>query len=94
LAAAQFFQAADQIVVLGDQGIKEQGTWQDIKVKTASITKFISGSQGKGGTVLTTNFNKLGAQFRAKEEAEVDLSRQTGDLGLYGIIRAHNSEHN
>ncbi|KFX93219.1 hypothetical protein O988_06925 [Pseudogymnoascus sp. VKM F-3808] len=82
--STQYFQAADQIVVLGDHGIKEQGTWQAIQVKAVSIAKFTPGPQSKSDVVLSTNFDQLRTQFRAKDEAEVDLARQTGDLALYG----------
>ncbi|TVY93597.1 ABC transporter [Lachnellula willkommii] len=81
---AQYFQAADHIVVLGDHGIKEQGNWQGIKGKASSIAKFTSSSQGKHDPGQSVNFDKLSAQTRAKDEAEVDLARQTGDSALYG----------
>jgi ATP-binding cassette subfamily C (CFTR/MRP) protein 1 len=72
-------------VVLGDHEIKEQGTWQEIQVKTASVAKFSPSSQDKN-TVLSANFDQLRAQFRATAEAEKDLARQTGDIALYGIV--------
>jgi hypothetical protein len=80
----QYFQAADHIVVLGDHGIKEQGAWQDIKIKAASIAKFTSKSQVNNDPVLSSGFDKLGAQVRAKDEAAFDLARKTGDFALYG----------
>ena len=86
LDSAQYFQAADQIVILGDHKIQEQGTWQAIKAKAASMTKFIPNSHEKDDIALSANFDKLRAQFRAKDEAEVDLNRQTGDLALYGTV--------
>jgi hypothetical protein len=76
-------------LVLGDHGIKEQGTWQEIQVKTASVAKFTISPQDKN-TVLSANFDQLRAQFRATDEAETDLARQTGDLALYGIVMAKN----
>lgn len=82
--AAQYFQAADHIVVLGDHGIKEQGNWQTIEGKASSIAKFTSSSQSKYNISQSANFDKLTAQTRAKDEAEVDLARQTGDSALYG----------
>lgn len=88
LIVAQYFQAADQIVVLGHQGIKEQGTWQDIKVKASSIEKFASEPHASNNALLSSNFDQLNAQVRAKNEAEVDLSRQTGDFALYGTAHA------
>ena len=75
-------------MVLWDHGIKEQGTWQAIQGKAASIAKFTTSPQGKNDSVLSAKFDQLRAQFRAKDEAEVDLARQTGDLALYGIISA------
>ncbi|TVY42741.1 ABC transporter [Lachnellula subtilissima] len=82
--AAQYFQAADHIVVLEDHGIKEQGNWQTIEGKASSIAKFTSSSQSKYDLSQSANFDKLSAQTRAKDEAEVDLARQTGDSALYG----------
>ncbi|KAI1427713.1 putative ABC transporter [Xylaria sp. FL1777] len=82
--SSQYFQSANHIVVLGEHGIIDQGSWQDIKVKAASIAKFSSGRPVKENAVLSANFDKLSAQVRAKDETEVDLSRQTGDPALYG----------
>lgn len=82
--AAQYFQDADHIVVLGDRGIKEQGAWQDIKIKAASIAKFSSNRQSNNDPMLSSGFDKLSAQVRAKDEAAADLARRTGDLALYG----------
>ena len=83
-AIAQFFQAADQIVVLGDHKVVEQGTWENFKFKAASIAKFSSSHQSKDNAILSANFDKLSAQFRTKDEAEIDLTRQSGDSALYG----------
>jgi ATP-binding cassette subfamily C (CFTR/MRP) protein 1 len=75
-------------VVLGDHGIKEQGaSCQEINVNAAATVKFTLGPQDKN-TLLSTKFDQLRAQFRATDEAGVDLSRQTGDLALYGIAMA------
>ncbi|TVY43016.1 ABC transporter [Lachnellula occidentalis] len=82
--SAQYFQAADHIVVLGDHGIKEQGSWQAIQGKASSVAKFTSSSQGRNDPGRSVNFDRLSAQARAKDEAEVDLARQTGDSALYG----------
>ncbi|TVY57487.1 ABC transporter FUM19 [Lachnellula cervina] len=82
--STQYFQAADHIVILEDHGIKEQGNWQTIKGKASSIAKFTSSSQGKHDPGQSVNFDKLSAQTRAKDEAEIDLARQTGDSALYG----------
>ncbi|KAK5653329.1 hypothetical protein OQA88_9020 [Cercophora sp. LCS_1] len=82
--STQFFPLADHIVILGDGGIKEQGKWDEIKSKTAIISKFIPKSHAHDGdAVALPNLANLSAKLRAKEEAEVDLARKTGDLSLY-----------
>ncbi|KAH8684429.1 putative ABC transporter [Tricladium varicosporioides] len=80
----QFFQAADQIFVLGDHGIKGRGTWQEIQAKASFVTKSILGPRGKDDIALSASFDQLRAQLRAKDEAKVDLARQVGDFALYG----------
>ena len=70
-------------MVLGDNRIIDQGSWQSIKTKAISIAKFTSSRHLKDSAVLSKNFDELGAQFRAKDEAEMDLSRQSGDSTLY-----------
>jgi ABC-type Fe3+/spermidine/putrescine transport system ATPase subunit len=84
---AQFFSDADHIVVLGDGEVKEQGPWDKIKGKTAAIAKFIpSGDHFEGFTTAEGVANsKLTAQLRAKDDAEIDLARKTGDIALYGL---------
>lgn len=92
--SAQHFPGADHIVVLGDNGVIDQGSWQNIKVKAASIAKFSPIDYAKDTTMLSTNFDKLAAQLRAKDETEQDLARQSGDPALYayylGFIDAIN----
>jgi ATP-binding cassette subfamily C (CFTR/MRP) protein 1 len=83
LYIAQYFQAADHIVVLGNNRVIDQGNWQNIKSKATSIAKFSSSHHIKDSDILSENFDELGAKVRAKDEAEIDLSRQTGDLTLY-----------
>jgi ATP-binding cassette subfamily C (CFTR/MRP) protein 1 len=67
-------------VVLGDHGIIDQGSWQSIKIKAGSIAKFDSGNRAKDTTLVSATFEKL---VRAKDEAEIDLARQSGDSALY-----------
>lgn len=88
-ALAQHFPGADHIVVLGDNGVIDQGSWQNIKVKAASIAKFSPIDYAKDTTMLSTNFDKLAAQLRAKDETEQDLARQSGDPALYGNCPHH-----
>ena len=84
--SAQFFEAADRVVIIGDGGVKEQGAWWDLKRKGAAIEKFIpsDGSNQSSSDIPAANLAKLSAQLRARDEAAVDLARQTGDITLYG----------
>jgi ATP-binding cassette subfamily C (CFTR/MRP) protein 1 len=70
-------------VILGDRGVVDQGSWQNLIIKAASIAKFASSHTSKENVVLSTNYNKLSAQLRAKDATELDLARQTGDAALY-----------
>ncbi|CRG86131.1 Multidrug resistance-associated protein 6 [Talaromyces islandicus] len=80
----QYFNVADHIVVLEDHRILNQGHWQDIKIGGAPSAKLSSGYRTKDNNILSTNFEKLGAQLLAKDETEMDLSRKSGDPALYG----------
>ncbi|TGO85301.1 hypothetical protein BPOR_0410g00020 [Botrytis porri] len=82
--STQYFQSADHVVVLGDHGITDQGNWQSIQVKSGSIAKFSSGNHVRDNAAVAAAFAKLSAQVRAKDEAEIDLARQSGDSALYG----------
>ncbi|RAH71174.1 putative ABC transporter [Aspergillus aculeatinus CBS 121060] len=92
--SAQYFRSADHIVVLGEHQILDQGRWENLKIKAASIEKFPGTQHTQNNAVLAANFEKLGAQLRAKAETELDLARQTGDPALYayylGFIDAIN----
>lgn len=68
---------------MDDHEIKEQGTWKEIKVKAPNIAKFTVGSNNKNNLFLAADVI-LSAQTRGTDEAEDDLSRQTGDFSLYG----------
>lgn len=73
-------------MVLGDHGIIDQGNWQSIKNKAGAIAKFSLGRQSKDNAVVAAAFDKLGAQVRAKDEAEADFARQSGASALYSDI--------
>ncbi|RAK75330.1 putative ABC transporter [Aspergillus fijiensis CBS 313.89] len=92
--SAQYFRSADHIVVLGEHRILDQGRCENLKIKAASIEKFSGTQHTQNNAVLAANFEKLGAQLRAKAETELDLARQTGDPALYayylGFIDAIN----
>ncbi|KAI0555381.1 putative ABC transporter [Xylaria curta] len=82
--SSQYFQAADHIVVLGNHGIVDQGPWQTIKVKAASLAKCSASHHLSENTNLSASFDKLSAQLRTRDETEIDLARQTGDPAIYG----------
>ncbi|KAI0129811.1 putative ABC transporter [Xylariales sp. AK1849] len=82
--SSQYFQAADHIVVLDNRSIIDQGNWQSLSRKAISVAKFSPGHQVKDNALLAANFDRLGAQVRAKDESEMDLARRSGDPALYG----------
>lgn len=70
-------------MVLGEQGIIDQGHWQDLKVKAAPVAKLSTDHQMKENAILSASFDRLGAQLQTKDETEKDLARQSGDPALY-----------
>ncbi|KAI0410502.1 ABC transporter-like protein [Xylaria grammica] len=81
--SSQYFEAADHVVVLGEHRVLEQGSWENIKIKTGSIFKFSKSHDSKDNPVLSANFDKLSTQVQVKMETEADLARRTGDPALY-----------
>ncbi|KAB5513252.1 ABC transporter-like protein [Coniochaeta sp. 2T2.1] len=84
-SSTHHFPSADNIVLVGNGRVIEQGTWQTLQAKSAAMSKFIPNASSElknDGPVSSTN-NKLQARIRAKDEAETDLARQTGDFALY-----------
>ena len=83
LCLAQFFPAADCVVILEDGKIKAQGSWEAIKHKaSSSIPKFSIQHQLNRGAPPPTS-GGLNAQLQAKEEAQAELTKKSGDLELY-----------
>lgn len=71
-------------MVLENHGILHQGNWQNIQIRGAPSAKLSSSHRTKDNTELSANFENLGNRLRAKDETEMDLSRQSGDPALYG----------
>ncbi|KAI5920739.1 putative ABC transporter [Camillea tinctor] len=84
--SAQYYHLADQIVVLGDRTVKDMGTWQELQDHGVNIPKIIEKihMSQESGAGPSKQFAKARSQLQAKDEAEEDLVRQTGDLALYG----------
>ncbi|KAI1763558.1 putative ABC transporter [Hypoxylon sp. FL1150] len=84
--SAQYYHLADQVVILSDGTVKEKGTWQELQAKGGAIDKFVQKhpTSEESDASSSQEFVKLRSQLRAKDEAEMDLARQTGDLSLYG----------
>ncbi|KAI0535783.1 putative ABC transporter [Xylaria digitata] len=80
--SSQYFEAADNIVVLDQHGVLEQGSWENIKVKAGSISKFSRTHNSKDNPVLSA-FDKLSKLAQVGIETEADLARRTGDPALY-----------
>ena len=80
-------------MVLGDRQVVDQGPWKDLKIQAASVTKFSSHGSEKNAGRISESFNRLNTQLQIKEEAEVDLSRQSGDTALYGKFSTSHTWH-
>ena len=81
----QLFELADNVVLLGDRGIKQQGSWETIKDELQSVEKFTKSSTSGQKDVaegVATLDSKLA---HARDQAQADLTRKTGDIALYGI---------
>ncbi|KAL2127939.1 hypothetical protein VTI74DRAFT_9944 [Chaetomium olivicolor] len=84
--STQFFPTADHIVILEGGGVRTQGNWEAIRHKaSSSISKFSLQRQTDPviGPTSPSTSAKLNAQLRARQEAQADLARKTGNLGLY-----------
>lgn len=85
--STRHFASADRVVLLGDGGVREQGTWDSLQAKLAAIEKFIPPASGKDESKSAPEIDltrRLEAQLRVRDEAETDLARKTGDVALYG----------
>jgi ATP-binding cassette, subfamily C (CFTR/MRP), member 1 len=76
---------ADWLVVLGDDSIKYQGTWADLKEKPENILKIYVAETHNNSAEGTHPVNET-VQSKSLDVAEAvsDLSRATGDISLYG----------
>ncbi|AEO64833.1 uncharacterized protein THITE_2142635 [Thermothielavioides terrestris NRRL 8126] len=84
--STQFFPAADLNIILDGGGIKAQGSWEAIKHQASSSISKFSLQRPTDDVVSPASpptFAKLNAQLQIKQEAQADLARRTGDMGLY-----------
>lgn len=72
-------------MVLDGGQVKAQGAWQIIQHKvSSSISKFsLHHDNDRGGDNPSSTPGKADIQVRVKQDAQADLTRKTGDLGLY-----------
>ncbi|KAH7327434.1 P-loop containing nucleoside triphosphate hydrolase protein [Rhexocercosporidium sp. MPI-PUGE-AT-0058] len=83
--SAQYFHLADEIIILGDSTIQTRGTWNELKGDQNQIAKIqINESEARQDNSLERKFVKLKAQSRSMKDAAEDLTRKTGDFGIYG----------
>ncbi len=77
---------ADHILVLADETIKEQGTWDSLSATTsAQIAKIGHAEADAVDGFAGGDFAAAQTGTGALAEAIVDLSRKNGDLSLYGM---------
>ena len=85
LGEAQYLPLADHILILSDSKIRLQGSWDELQLNVKQIDKFMLDepdcrdvsqvAEGQGGA---------NAQKESRVDAARDLTRQSGDLRLYG----------
>ncbi|KAB8259252.1 P-loop containing nucleoside triphosphate hydrolase protein [Aspergillus pseudonomiae] len=83
--SAQYLPLADHILILSDSKIRLQGSWDELQLNVKQIDKFMLDepdcrdvsqvAEGQGGA---------NAQKESRVDAARDLTRQSGDLRLYG----------
>ncbi|EHK26510.1 uncharacterized protein TRIVIDRAFT_188797 [Trichoderma virens Gv29-8] len=76
--SAQYFPMSDHVVILGNNGVSEQGRWQSLSTKAADIHKFVQESDPR--EPLTAS-NQLKIR---QQTAETEIYKRTGDIALYG----------
>ncbi|UKZ73273.1 hypothetical protein TrVFT333_000916 [Trichoderma virens FT-333] len=69
---------SDHVVILGNNGVSEQGRWQSLSTKAADIHKFVQESDPR--EPLTAS-NQLKIR---QQTAETEIYKRTGDIALYG----------
>ncbi|ETS83153.1 hypothetical protein PFICI_05029 [Pestalotiopsis fici W106-1] len=86
--AAQHFRLADRVLILEDFKIKEQGNWNDLKVKQGDIEKIIT-SKSQAGTTTNgeaTTPSKGPKTVTPAPKSTSDDARSSGDSELYGYF--------
>lgn len=87
---AQYYNFADEVIILGDCGIQQRGRGLEMKHKSAAILKTLVNDVGKPETASqgpsSENFDRLTSQARREAEAEVDLARKTGDFAIHSTL--------
>lgn len=80
--AAQHFHLADQIILIENGRIEQQGKWFTMQNRTLEMQKF-SFHETEEPTEAAARIMKQKAKAQADEDAEQDLHRTTGDISLY-----------
>ena len=85
--STQYLPLADRVIVLGDDGkIAEQGTWAELRSSAQYIRHVIlkDSDEENDNNADPKSSEKTKATPVALDETSNDLTRQTGDLGVYG----------
>lgn len=89
--AAQYLHQADKIFVLGNSGIEEQGTWEDLRTSSGYISKLQLATSKTAESVGLTSSTEIAAPISTRlaskssspDVAELDHPVRTGDLSVY-----------
>ncbi|KAI1209043.1 ABC transporter [Annulohypoxylon truncatum] len=82
--STQYFRLADEVIVLEDGRIKEQGKWNELASRDPEILKIITSEDGEHKGLAIERSDLLPQQQRSYDDVTVDSKRKTGDSSLYG----------
>ncbi len=82
----QYFPLADHIVVLGDNAVKEQGSYESLRSLSGQISKIIHPDSEKveAFRAKLDGVAKISLQSQALSKLALEAGRKNGDPSLYG----------
>ncbi|KAH8194638.1 hypothetical protein TruAng_011196 [Truncatella angustata] len=80
--ATQHLSSADLIIVLADSKIVEQGTYKDVQLSTAYVSK-LQVKESTSQSILNEKPSTVPGTIRPSKDEQLDHSRRMGDLSVY-----------
>ena len=83
---AQYFELADNVIVLDGGRITEQGPWSSVSGNLSQLQKFTVRDGEDATTATKPKIQTSKTKTQAVADAEEDVDRKSGDLALYGML--------